>query len=77
MAINIEELMLKEAFRKINLNEYLPQVEDAVHSYLESQEFQEAVAECLSDEGIGWDIGRQVAKQLAPAMKKLKIKVEL
>ena len=75
--MNLEEIMLKEAMKKIDLSEYTPQLEEAIKAYFDSDEFIDAILEALNDEGLGWDIGKELAKKFSKELKKLAIQVSL
>lgn len=75
--MNLEEIMLKEAMKKIDLTEYVPQVEEAIKAYFDSEDFLDAVCESLNDEGFGWDIGKELAKKFSKEIKKVNIEVSV
>lgn len=77
MNINIEEILLKEAMKKIDLDQYLPQVEAAVDAYFKSDDFYGAVSECFTDEGLGWEFAEAAAKRIKGQFKNLKVELSL
>ena len=73
IVMKLEEIVLKEALKKIDIDKYQPQITEAIESYFSSEEFKESIAEGLQEEGIAWEIVSIYANSIRDSIKNIKI----
>lgn len=67
--MNIAKAIEDKIVSGIDLSAYQKQIDKAVVEYFNSGAFAEEVADSLSEEGIGYDLGKLIADQLKKSMK--------
>lgn len=77
--MNIEKLitqkMLEDTMANIDLTKYQKYIDKAIEEYFKGGHFQETIQDYLADSDLAYDMANTVSKQVAAAMKKLKITV--
>lgn len=77
--MNIEKLitqkMLEDTMANIDLTKYQKYIDKAIEEYFKGGYFQETIQDCLAESDLAYDMANTVSKQVAAAMKKLKITV--
>jgi hypothetical protein len=69
----LEKKLVDSALKELDTEAVKKEVATAVEAYFKSEIFHDMIAEALSEDGVGWDLGVAIGRQISKSMKGMKV----